>query len=289
MIPTGATRRANARLGKPSATRRTMPSMERLGEAAVGGPVPRLAGVSIVLPCHDEAGNVAQMVAEATAAAEAAADAHEILIVDDGSTDGTREAALEAMTADPRVRLLSHEHNRGYGAALRTGFDGARLEWIFLTDADCQFDLMELVDTLPLAASCDLVCGYRVRRADPLHRRLNARAWNGLVDRMFDLHVRDVDCAFKLMRRDVIQSLDLDAEGAVVSTELLVRAASAGARIGELGVSHRPRASGRSSGASPAVVLRAFRELRALRAQLKAEEAAAAGAAAPGAARPRPA
>lgn len=263
--------------------------MERLGDDAGRGPVPRLAGVSIVLPCHDEAGNVAPMVAQATAAAEAAADAHEILIVDDGSTDGTRAAALAQVAADPRVRLLVHEHNRGYGAALRTGFRAARLEWIFLTDADCQFELMELVDALPAAATCDLVCGHRVRRADPLHRRMNARAWNALVDRMFDLHVRDVDCAFKLMRREVIQSLDLDADGAVVSTELLVRAQSAGARIGELGVSHRPRASGRSSGAGPAVVLRAFHELRALRAQLKAEEAAAAGAASPGAARPRPA
>lgn len=263
--------------------------MERLGDDAGRGPVPRLAGVSIVLPCHDEAGNVARMVASATAAAEAVADAHEILIVDDGSTDGTGEAALAEVAADARVRLLVHERNRGYGAALRTGFAAARLEWTFLTDADCQFELMELVGTLPLAASCDLVCGHRVRRADPLHRRLNARAWNALVDRMFDLHVRDVDCAFKLMRRELIQSLDLDADGAVVSTELLVRAQTAGARIGELGVSHRPRASGRSSGGSPAVVLRAFRELRSLRAQLKAEEAAAAGAASPGAARPRPA
>jgi glycosyltransferase involved in cell wall biosynthesis len=266
-----------------------MPVMERLGDDAGRGPVPRLAGVSIVLPCHDEAGNVARMVAEATAAAEAVADAHEILIVDDGSTDGTRDVALRAAGADPRVRVLVHGENRGYGAALRTGFADARLEWIFLTDADCQFELMELVDALPLAVDCQLVCGHRVRRADPLHRRLNARAWNALVDRMFGLDVRDVDCAFKLMRRELVQALDLDADGAVVSAELLVRAQSAGARIGEFGVSHRPRASGRSSGASPAVVLRAFRELRAFRARLRDEEAAAAGAATPGAARPRPA
>jgi glycosyltransferase involved in cell wall biosynthesis len=266
-----------------------MLSMERMGDDAGRGPVPRLAGVSIVLPCHDEAGNVDRMVAEATTAAEAVADAHEILIVDDGSTDATRETAQRAAALDPRVRVLVHEHNRGYGAALRTGFAEARLEWIFLTDADCQFDLMELVDALPLAGTRDLVCGYRIHRADPFHRRLNARAWNALVDRMFDLHVRDVDCAFKLMRREVIQALPLSAEGAVVSTELLVRAQSSGARIGELGVSHRPRASGRSSGGNPAVVVRAFRELRALRAQIRAEEAAAAGAASPGAARPRPA
>ena len=259
--------------------------MERMGDVRGAGPGPRLAGVSIVLPCHDEAGNVARMVAEATAAARAVADAHEILIVDDGSRDATRAVALVEVARDPRVRLLVHEDNRGYGAALRTGFAAARLEWIFLTDADCQFDLMDLVAAVPLAMSYDLVCGHRVRRADPLHRRLNAHAWNRLVRGMFGLGVRDVDCAFKLMRRDVVQGLALEADGAVVSTELLVRARLAGARIGELGVTHRPRAAGRSSGGNPAVVLRAFRELRELRAQLRAE--AAGGATSSGAARPR--
>jgi glycosyltransferase involved in cell wall biosynthesis len=248
--------------------------------------VPNLRGLSIVLPCHDEAENVERMVAQATAAAQAVADAHEILLVDDGSTDGTGALARAAAARDPRVRVLVHDRNRGYGAALRTGFAAARLQWIFLTDADGQFDLMELVAALPLAADHDLVCGYRRHRADPLHRRLNAWAWNGLVDRLLDVGVRDVDCAFKLMRRDLVQSLDLEAEGAVVSTELLVRARAAGARAAELGVNHRPRAAGRSSGASPAVVLQAFRELWALRARLRAE--AAGGAPSPGAARPRP-
>jgi glycosyltransferase involved in cell wall biosynthesis len=259
--------------------------MQRPGDASPTAPLTRLAGVSIVLPCHDEADNVAPMVAEATAAARAVADAHEILIVDDGSRDPTRAVARLEVERDARVRLLCHERNRGYGAALRTGFAAARLEWVFLTDADGQFDLMDLVGALPLAARSDLVCGYRLRRADPLHRRLNARAWNALVDRMFALGVRDVDCAFKLMRRELVQGLALDADGAMVSTELLVRAREAGARVGELGVTHRPRAAGRSSGASPAVVLRAFRELRGLQVRLRAE--AAGGAASPGAARPR--
>ncbi|MDX6732629.1 MAG: hypothetical protein QOC54_2577, partial [Baekduia sp.] len=117
--------------------------------------------------------------------------------------------------------------------------------------------------------------GYRLHRADHLHRRLNAAAWNALVRRAFDLPVRDVDCAFKLIRRDVLEHTLLTADGAMVSTELLVRARAAGAEIAELGVTHRPRTAGRSSGANPAVVLRAFRELRALRAQLRAEAAPA--------------
>jgi glycosyltransferase involved in cell wall biosynthesis len=256
--------------------------MARSLPVAAAGPMPRLAGLSIVLPCHDEEGNVEQAIDEAAAAARRVADAHEILVVDDGSRDATRELALARAAADPRVRVLVHEHNRGYGAALRTGFAAARLEWIFLTDADLQFDLGDLDRTLPLADGRDLVVGYRMRRADPPHRRLNAAAWNALVHRAFGLPVRDVDCAFKLMRRELVQSLALGADGAMVSTELLVRAQAAGAVITELGVMHRPRTAGRSSGANPAVVLRAFRELRVLRARIR-DEAVPAVPAAPAA------
>jgi glycosyltransferase involved in cell wall biosynthesis len=233
----------------------------------------RLRGLSIVLPCHDEADNVERTIDEATAAGELVADAHEILVIDDGSTDATREIAAARAAEDPRVRVLVHEVNRGYGAAVRTGFAAARLEWIFLTDADLQFDMTELTRFAPLAPSSDIVAGYRVHRADPPHRRLNAAAWNFLVRRAFDVPVRDVDCAFKLMRRELVQSLPLTAEGAMVSTELVARSAQAGARFAQLGVSHRPRAAGRPSGASPRVVLRAFRELRAVRAELQSTAA----------------
>jgi glycosyltransferase involved in cell wall biosynthesis len=240
--------------------------------APVEGPhhvVGRLRGLSIVLPCHDEAANIERAVDEATAAGELVADAHEVIVVDDGSSDDTRDLAEGLADVDPRVRVLVHETNRGYGAAVRTGFAAARLEWVFLTDADLQFDLRELTRFAPVAPSCDIVTGYRVHRADPPHRLLNAAAWNMLVRRTFDLGLRDVDCAFKLMRRELVQSLPLVAEGAMVSTELIARAREADARIVELGVGHRPRAAGRSSGASPRVVARAFRELRTVRADLR--------------------
>ena len=246
--------------------------MDHSLQTAPAGPLGRLPGLSIVLPCKDEAGNVERAIDEATRAAQRVADAHEILIVDDGSRDATWALAAARASADPRVRVLVHPENRGYGAALRTGFAAARMEWVFLTDADLQFDLDELDSVLALAPACDLVAGYRISRADPLHRRLNAAAWNLLVRRYFDLAVRDVDCAFKLIHRDVLERILLTADGAMVSTELLVRARAAGAEIAELGVTHRPRVAGRSTGANPAVVLRAFRELRALRAQLRAED-----------------
>jgi glycosyltransferase involved in cell wall biosynthesis len=249
--------------------------MNPLPQATVAGPLGRLSGLTIVLPCHDEAANVERAIDEATRAARRVADAHEIVIVDDGSRDATWALATARASADSRVRVLVHPRNRGYGAALRTGFAAARMEWVFLTDADLQFDLDDLDAVLALAPACDLVAGYRLHRADHLHRRLNAAAWNALVRRAFDLPVRDVDCAFKLIRRDVLEHTLLTADGAMVSTELLVRARAAGAEIAELGVTHRPRTAGRSSGANPAVVLRAFRELRALRAQLRAEAAPA--------------
>jgi glycosyl transferase family 2 len=250
----------------------TSPPLSPAGRPHVIG---RLRGLSIILPCYDEAENIERAIDEATVAGELVADAHEVLVVDDGSSDATRELAQARAAADPRVRVLVHEGNRGYGAAVRTGLAAARLEWLFLTDADLQFDMTELVRFAPLAASCDIVAGYRTHRADPPHRVINAAAWNFLVRRVFDVPLRDVDCAFKLMRREVVQPLPLTAEGAMVSTEVITLAVSAGARVAELGVTHRPRPAGRPSGASPRVVLRAFRELRAVRAELRRATAAA--------------
>ena len=247
---------------------------------------PKLPGLSIVLPCYDEAANVRRAVEEATRAAERVAEAHEIIVVDDGSRDGTRAVAELCSAEDSRVRMLVHERNHGYGAALRTGIAAARLAWVFVTDADLQFDMRELEQFLPFALGHDLVVGYRIDRADGLHRRANAAAWNALVHVLFDIPVRDVDCAFKLMRRELVQSFALVSDGATVSTELIAKAQSARARIVELGVHHRPRVAEKASGADPRVVLGAFGQLRLVRAELRAEQAPGRLATAP---RPRPA
>ncbi len=241
--------------------------------AATGAPAtapdaPRLAGVSIVLPCLDEAANVAETVRQATLAARRAAVRHEVIVVDDGSTDDTLAIASALAAADPAVRVIAHESNRGYGAALRSGIEAAREPWILLTDADGQFDLTQLDDFLPFAGEHDLLVGYRYVRRDPLNRRVSARAWNLLVDGVFGLPVRDVDCAFKLVRRECVAGLPLVSEGAMISTELLVRCLAGGARLKELGVRHRPRTAGSQSGNNPRVIARAFRELALLRRQL---------------------
>jgi glycosyltransferase involved in cell wall biosynthesis len=230
----------------------------------------RLRSLTVVLPCHDEEDNVVSAIGDARVAAGQAAEEHEIVVVDDGSSDATGRLAAAAAAEDPRVRVVVHEHNRGYGAALRSGVAAARCDWILLTDADLQFDLSELVRFVEPARTHDVVVGYRLVRMDPLMRRVNAYAWNRLVGQVFDLDVRDVDCAFKLIRRDLAQRLALTADGAMISTELMARAALAGASIAELGVHHRARLAGQQSGADPAVVLGAFRELRRIRAELGA-------------------
>src|SRR5262245_22187432 len=164
--------------------------------------VGRLPGLSVVLPCFNEAGNVAEAIRQAAAAAARTSREYQIVVVDDGSTDGTAEAAAPFVDGGRRVRLLVHPENRGYGAAVRSGIEAASMPWVLLTDADLQFDLQDLDDFVALSESADLIAGRRILRSDPLRRRLNGAAWSWLVRRMFRLPVRDVDCAFKLVRRD---------------------------------------------------------------------------------------
>jgi len=230
----------------------------------------RLPGLSIVLPCHDEQDNVADAIRYASAAAEAVALEWEVIVVDDGSTDATAERATAFVDADERVRLVVHAVNRGYGDALRSGIAAARMPWVFLTDADLQFDLRELERFVPLAAHADVVVGRRAQRQDPFVRRANAGAWNWLVRRLFAMPVRDVDCAFKLIRADLLNGLALRSHGAMISTELVLKLAARGARLEERDVRHRPRVAGKQSGADPRVVVRAFRELAWLRGELRA-------------------
>jgi glycosyltransferase involved in cell wall biosynthesis len=256
----------SASAGEPGLGRR----LSVVAHASRMPPDTRLPSLSVVLPCHDEEQNVAEAIRQAAAAAAAAADRFEVLVVDDGSTDATRAIAATASSRDARVRVLAHDTNRGYGAALRTGIAAARCDWILLTDADLQFDLTELDQFVGPARTHDVVVGYRLVRMDPLLRRVNAYAWNRLVGRVFDLDVRDVDCAFKLIRTDLALRLRLTADGAMISTELMARARLAGASVVELGVRHRPRVAGEQSGADPAVVLGAFRELHRIRAELDA-------------------
>jgi len=217
--------------------------------------------VSAVLPAYNEEAVIAETVRRTAAAlTDLGVVDFEILVIDDGSKDAT---AARASGAGARVRVVSHPRNRGYGAALRTGFDAATRDAVFLMDSDGQFDPTEISRLLAMYGPDRVICGYRIRRKDTWARRFYHTAFFGLVRLGFGATARDVNCAFKLFPRAVGRGLH--AEGALVSTELLVRARRSGYRLINVGVHHYPRTTGRATGADVRVVMRAFRELWRLR------------------------
>jgi len=225
--------------------------------------------VSAVMPAFNEEANLGRSVAALDAALDRIAPQHEIIVVDDGSRDGTA-AVLRGLRAErPCLRVVSHPTNLGYGAALRSGFAAARHDWVFFMDADNQFDPAELQSLVQRADGAEMVVGYRRVRRDPWIRRLNALAFFGLARLLFGYLARDVNCAFKLIRADLLRGLPLQSTGAFINAELLARARRHGAQVVEVPVHHFPRPAGRQTGADPRVVLRAFGELLRLRAQLR--------------------
>jgi glycosyltransferase involved in cell wall biosynthesis len=222
------------------------------------------------MPAYNEADNIEPMVAEATPALEANAEDYEIIVVDDGSVDGTAEVTRQVMEAHPHVRLVQHPVNQGFGAAVFSGFTAAEKDWIFYTDADRQFVLSEIERFVPLMDKADLIAGYRAPRRDPFLRVFYGKGWSALCTLLFGYTVRDVDCGFKIFRREIIQHLapTIASRGATFSIEWLVRAKRAGYRFVELPVTHRPRIAGSQTGANIDVITRAFRELVKFRLQL---------------------
>jgi glycosyltransferase involved in cell wall biosynthesis len=224
-------------------------------------PSERLSGISVFLPCHNEEHNVVRVVNNFRGQLERFALKHEIIIVDDGSRDRTGQIADELAASSPAVKVVHHPVNRGYGGAVISGLKAASLPYVLLCDGDGQFDAAELARLVPMVPEYDVVVGRRVQRADRLIRRLNGRAWTALVRLLFGIQITDVDCGFKLFKREFVSDLDLHAGGAMISTELMVKLAARGARITEVEVGHLPRLAGEQSGASPRVILRAFAEL----------------------------
>lgn len=228
-------------------------------------PRPRL---SLVFPVFDEERNIGVLLDDALRLAPQLAPDFEIVVVDDGSRDGSAAEIERRRRADPRVRVIQHPCNRGYGAALHAGLREARGELVFFCDADLQFDLAELEHLLAHTEEFDIVAGHRSPRRDPWGRRVLATGWGLLVRALFGLRVRDIDCAFKVFRREVIESMPIASIGAFVNTEILVRAEGAGFRIHQVPVSHRRRRHGRQTGARPRVILRALLELAKLHGDL---------------------
>ena len=224
--------------------------------------------ITVFFPFFNEEGNIERVTRAAVAALERLGLDFEIILVNDGSRDRTGELADRLAAADPRIRAVHHEVNRGYGAALQSGFRSASKAWVFYTDGDGQFDIEQIELLLGLADRYDIVSGYRQNRRDRLIRKINAWGWGVLVRLLLGVGLRDVDSAFKLYRREIFDRIEMKSTGALIDAEILARAARLGYRIGEVPVRHLPRLAGQQTGANVRVILRAFRELFRLRREI---------------------
>ena len=238
---------------------------------AVGGG-DRLAELSYFFPAHNEEANLEGLVEEALTTLPALADHFEIVIVNDGSKDGTAAIANRLAEANPDVVVaVHHPTNLGYGAALRSGFRASRFAVIGFTDGDRQFkvaDLGRLIDRLTQADQPDVVVGFRGKRADPPIRTLYARLYR-LANRIwFGVRIRDIDCACKLFRREALRGIRVESGGAFFSAELLIKLAASGRRVVEVGVPHYARTAGSPTGAKPSVIWRAVKDFWRLRLRL---------------------
>jgi glycosyltransferase involved in cell wall biosynthesis len=207
----------------------------------------RTAGLSIFFPAYNDSGTIASLVITAIRTARRLTPDYEVIVVNDGSADATPEILDELGRLYPEVRIVTHETNRGYGGALRTGFQTASRELVFYTDGDAQYDPSE-VETLwrRMGEDVDLVSGYKISRSDPLHRIVIGRVYHHIVKLLFGLQVRDVDCDFRLMRRSIFERVQLEKDSGVICLEMMKKIQDAGFRIAEVPVHHYHRAYGKS-------------------------------------------
>jgi len=217
--------------------------------------------ISVFFPCHNEQDNVADTAKKAVDVLEKIGADYEVIIVDDGSSDRTGQIAEKLASVNNRIKVVHHPTNLGYGAALQSGFKAAGKELVFYTDGDGQFDINEMPALLELMGEYDIVSCYRLNRQDSLVRKINGWAWSKLTGLVFGLKIRDIDCAFKLYKRRIFDDIELVTTGAVIDTEILVRAVNQGYKVVQKGVHHYPRTAGRQSGANFKVIFRAFREM----------------------------
>ena len=229
----------------------------------------KLSSLSAFFPCFNEEKNIPLFVKEALTLFPKIAHKFEILIINDGSIDNTRQVAEELARKYPQVRVIHHPENRGYGAALRTGIDESRFDWIFFTDGDLQFRLNQLQSFLPYTESSHVVIGYREKRAEGKIRAFNAWLFKLYVDLLFRVGVKDIDCAFKLFHRKTLQSLHLESTGAFTSSEILYKLKKKGEKFSQVSVQHKKRKYGSPTGNNPKVVLKAGIEALSLYIKIK--------------------
>jgi glycosyltransferase involved in cell wall biosynthesis len=206
-------------------------------------------GISIILPAYNEEANLRAALNDALSYLKTLKDPWEIIVVDDGSSDDTGKIAADFAKHHRRIKIISHQRNMGYGRSLSDGFLASNYNFVFFTDSDRQFDLKALDIMWPVAKTgvIDLVIGYRLNRKDPWIRRFLSRCYNILADILFDLDVKDIDCAFKIFKKEIFEKIKIESDNFFVNTEILAKARYFRYKILEVGVTHFPRKAGKST------------------------------------------
>jgi glycosyltransferase involved in cell wall biosynthesis len=217
----------------------------------------RAQSISCFFPCYGDAGTIATMVIVADRTLRDLTDDYEIIVVNDASPDNSAQVLCDLQPHYPNLRIVTHEKNRGYGGALRSGFAASTKELVFYTDGDGQYDPSELKKLYQeLVPEVDVVQGWKIERHDPMHRIIIGRIYHHFVRYCFNLHLRDVDCDFRLIRREVLESFPLESNTGCITVELMARTEMGGFRVREVPVHHYHRAHGQSQffnlSASPA-------------------------------------
>ncbi len=221
--------------------------------------------ISSFFPCYNDAGTISSMVILMDKTLRSITDDYEIIVIDDGSTDKSRDILLELKEKYSNLRLIFHEKNKGYGGALKAGFYSAKKEFIFYTDGDFQYDVTEINRLVPLMDDgIDVVNGFKVLRSDPMHRVVIGYMYQYLMKFIFGFKIKDVDCDFRLIRRSVFDKLVLTHDSGVVCVEMIKRMQDAGCVFKEAPVSHYHRAYGRSQFFNFRRLYHVFRDLSKL-------------------------
>jgi len=203
--------------------------------------------LSIFFPCYNDSGTIASMVVTADAVAQELTEDYEVIVIDDGSTDPSREILKALQKRYDKLRLVFHEQNKGYGGALRSGFAHATKDWVFYTDGDAQYDVRELKKLVVLIREdVDVVQGFKIKRHDPFHRVVIGKLYQYTMKLLFGLKIRDVDCDFRLMRRTIFERVSLENNSGIICLEMVKKIQDAGFRFLEVGVYHYFRVAGTS-------------------------------------------
>ena len=221
--------------------------------------------VSAFFPCYNDELAIPLMVRDVHRALRESVEDFEIIVVDDGSRDGSVGVLRRLQCEIPELRVVEHETNRGYGGALLSGFAATTRTWVFYTDGDAQYRASELTRCIDaVTPGIDVVQGYKLGRGDAWYRKLIGRAYHHAVRLLFNLRVRDTDCDFRLIKRELVERVELKSTSGVICVEMMRKFRVAGARFAEVGVSHHPRPHGRSQFFRLPAIARSIRQLMAL-------------------------